>query len=567
MVSIGVPQYVWLTKELASRRWRLGLAVLACMVAVGTASAAPEVDIKAQSLLQLGEVKKIAFNRARISGNFVDRLTSTGIADARISITVGKTSVVAVTGSTGEFSVDIDVDAGELAVGLYFAGSDSIDPTSAETVTDPERSPTTLRMTATPTANGADVSFTTTEGPDRLPVVLTAIVATKTLPLGVTTTGDIFPLTRTAVGGPGAITLKATFAGDEQRQPATAELGLELRVGTVTTLQINGAVQSHDAAFEDSLTASGTVVDDDRRPVSSASLAIYAAEKRIDQATTDSQGRFAIDFEAKLLGQGQTGITARVERNAAMDGSTSQPVIVAVAAPQPVPVRHTMLAFVATAIAAIIFFALRRRRSPSAKVTPAESQQPAVNPQGGVTLAKPGFTSTLRRPWDVTLSGQVRDAWRMRTLPFATITLTLGTEQLATQSNAEGRFSFEELPPGAWQVQITAAGHIAESVTATIPHRGELRGIAIDLVPVRERVFYLYRRAAEPLLPKPQLWGVWSPRQIFDHVRTRRSTAALSALTDFVEEVYFSSRIADESILPLASQRVEDVMTERSGHR
>ena len=46
--------------------------------------------------------------------------------------------------------------------------------------------------------------------------------------------------------------------------------------------------------------------------------------------------------------------------------------------------------------------------------------------------------------------------------------------------------------------------------------------VCVDLVPVRERVFQLYRRAAEPSLPEARLWGIWSPRQIMDHVRTKK---------------------------------------------
>jgi hypothetical protein len=76
-------------------------------------------------------------------------------------------------------------------------------------------------------------------------------------------------------------------------------------------------------------------------------------------------------------------------------------------------------------------------------------------------------------------------------------------------------------------------------------------------------VFQLYRRAAEPVLPEAKLWGIWSPRQIVDHVRTKKQSPALADLTDFVEEVYFSPRIAAETILPGASERVDRAVRER----
>nr|MBP9089162.1 carboxypeptidase regulatory-like domain-containing protein [Kofleriaceae bacterium] len=392
---------------------------------------------------------------------------------------------------------------------------------------------------------------------------LTLIRDGKERALGRCNSGDVFPLPRAAIGGAGAISIKATFAGDSLRQPAVAEAGLDLRVGSTTTLAIDGATRNLARAFEDSLTAQGNVMDDDGGPAVAAAIGLYAGDKRIDQTATDRNGKFRIVFEAKLLGTGQFGITARAEKSAARDGSVSAPVVVAIATPQPVPVRYTLMTFAATAVAALVFFALRRRRAPKPKLNSDEQPRPATEIAGGITAAKPGFAATLRRAGDTMFLGQVREAWRMRPLAAAVVELTLGDQRREFVTDGSGRFEFEDLPPGPWQATIKAAGHIAEHVGVTIPHRGELRGVAIDLLPVRERVFHLYRRAAEPLLPKPALWGVWSPRQIVDHVRSRRPSPALTELTNLVEEVYFSPRLAEEAILALTSSRVEAAMLER----
>jgi len=77
-------------------------------------------------------------------------------------------------------------------------------------------------------------------------------------------------------------------------------------------------------------------------------------------------------------------------------------------------------------------------------------------------------------------------------------------------------------------------------------------------------VFQLYRRAAEPVLPESRLWGVWSPRQILDHVRGKRPAGALLELTDFVEEIYFSPRLAVETVLTEANERVDRAIRERA---
>ncbi len=69
------------------------------------------------------------------------------------------------------------------------------------------------------------------------------------------------------------------------------------------------------------------------------------------------------------------------------------------------------------------------------------------------------------------------------------------------------------------------------------------------------------------MLPEARLWGIWSPRQIVDHVRGKRPTPALAELTDFVEEIYFSPRLAAEGVLELAADRVDRAIQERAPRR
>ncbi|HLL23032.1 MAG TPA: carboxypeptidase-like regulatory domain-containing protein, partial [Kofleriaceae bacterium] len=145
----------------------------------------------------------------------------------------------------------------------------------------------------------------------------------------------------------------------------------------------------------------------------------------------------------------------------------------------------------------------------------------------------------------------------------ASIRLVLGDTMRELVTDADGAFSVDQLTTGEWRAEVFAPGHVTEVFGVAIPHRGELRGVRIDLVPVRERVFQLYRRAAEPVLPEAKLWGIWSPRQIMDHVRAKKPSPALADLTDFVEEVYFSPRVSAEAILPAASQHVERALAER----
>ena len=134
----------------------------------------------------------------------------------------------------------------------------------------------------------------------------------------------------------------------------------------------------------------------------------------------------------------------------------------------------------------------------------------------------------------------------------------------AAVTDARGRFTFEELPPGAHRARVSGAGYVSEHFSLSIPHRGELRDARIDLLPVRERIFTLYREAAAPLLPRVELWGVWTPRQIVDHVRGARPAPALASLTDYVEEKYFSGRTPDEDEIPTAAERVQHAVAENA---
>jgi hypothetical protein len=152
---------------------------------------------------------------------------------------------------------------------------------------------------------------------------------------------------------------------------------------------------------------------------------------------------------------------------------------------------------------------------------------------------------------------------RGRPIAGASIEVSLGSERRTAVADAAGGFAFEDLAVGEWRVTVAAPGHVSERFATTIPHRGELRDARVDLVPVREQVFAMYRRAALPLLPTPGLWGIWSPRQVVDHVRRRRPHQALVALTDFVEEAYFSARAPEEAILPDAEARVAAAVREQ----
>jgi hypothetical protein len=559
-------------------RWLAPLIAAWTALALGPAPAvraAPAIDIKAQTQLVLERVRLRADGVVEVRGALVDRLTGHGLASQRVTVRIGAGAGAsggsAPTDADGKFRLIVhDVRSGPQPIELGFGGSGMLDPAAPfTTTTDPARAQVTLELRAEAAAGGATLIATATvdDQPAELPIRLSFGPPTGDLArLADTRTGVPFQLTRAIAGGPGTQRIRAAYAGDSSKQPATAELTLELGSTTKTTMELS----STSLAYEDELVATGAVTDEEGRPIARAAVTLTTGDRRLAQGATGADGTYRFEVEAEIFGQGQFGVKVRAEPSSpAVRPSDSPPAIIKVAAPQPVPVSYTIAAFIATALAAGGFFTARarpwqrfRRAAPPADA-PANAGN-AEQADGGLVLNRPGLVSTLRRPHDDAFAGAVRDTVRGRPVPGAAVRLLLGDAVREARTADDGSFTLERLAVGEWRAEVAAPGHVTERFVVSIPHRGELRGVRIDLVPVRERVFQLYRRAAEPALPEPRLWGIWSPRQIVDHVRAQRPSPALVELTDFVEEVYFSARLAEEEILPASSERVDRAIRERA---
>src|SRR5207248_2755230 len=137
----------------------------------------------------------------------------------------------------------------------------------------------------------------------------------------------------------------------------------------------------------------------------------------------------------------QVGIQVNADPDQpAVRPSHSDPVVITIAAPQPVPVSWTIVAFIATVAAAGGFFAARtkpwlrfqKRTVPPAEVPSQEGETEQA--KGGLVVAKPGVVATLRRANDEGFSGVVRDTVRGRPLADAVVSLVLGQKVTTTGS-------------------------------------------------------------------------------------------------------------------------------------
>lgn len=544
------------------------------LLCAATAQAAPQVEIRAKTQLSFGHVRLRDNGVVEVSGQLVDKLTGEGIPNQKVFITVGAQTTWAFTAQDGSFQVNVAGDPGPQQVTLAYKGGSNarIEPADPLTITtDPAKAQVDLAIVKI--ADGKfRVNGLTDDGPTQVPIDIDIATPGKDDWKAVlhTTSNADFALSRGAVGGPGLHRIRATFAGDDARQKATTESTIEWTSATTTTISLS----NHRIAYEDKLAIAGKVTDEDGKPVPHAAVTLMSGDRRLAQGATNDDGSYSFGVEAQIIagpagpetGERQFGLQVSADPGQSfVKASKSPPEILGIRAPQPVPVSYTIAAFLATVLAAGGFFAARgklwlrfRRPAPPAEVPSAEGE--VEQAQGGLVVAKPGIIPTLRRPNDDTFSGVVRDTVRGR--PIADAVVRVGEAVVAT--GADGSFLLEKLPAGELRAEVSAPGHVTEAFAVTIPHRGELRGVRVDLVPVRERVFQLYRRAAEPVLPEARLWGIWSPRQIVDHVRSKRPTPALADLTDFVEEIYFSPRVAAESLLPQASDRVDRAIQERA---
>ena len=559
-------------------RW--GLALL---LASAVAYSAPIVEIRAKTQLSFGHVRLKDNHLVEVTGTLADKLTGDGIAGQKVFITLGGAQAYATTEQDGSFRIEVPGEPGPQQVTLQFHGGGNARIEGADTLTittDPARSQVELSIVKISDGDKGPllrVNGITEDGPVAVPLQVDVASPGKEDWKAVlqTTSSTDFVLGRDKVGGPGMHRLRATFAGDDARQKATAESTIEWTSSTQTTISLS----SHRIAFEDAVSIAGKVSDEDGKPVARAAVTLLSGDRRLAQGATNEDGTYHFKVEAQIIagaqGSGSDTTTADSQYGLQVQAdpgqtfvrpSKSNPEVINIQPPQPVPVSYTVAAFVATVLAAGAFFAARtkpwrrfRREAPPAEQ--AKPQDEADAPQtGGLVVAKPGLLPTLRRPNDDTFSGVVRETVRGRPLEGAIV--RVGDHEVAT--GHDGSFQIEHLAAGELRAEVSAAGHVTEAFAVTIPHRGELRGVRVDLVPVRERVFQLYRRAAEPVLPESRLWGVWSPRQIVDHVRSKRPSPALADLTDFVEEVYFSPRIAEQIVLPEANERVDRAIQERA---
>jgi len=560
--------------------WATMAAAAAAALAPASAQAAPVVNVRARTRIEIDRVARSG-NGVSVRGRVVEAGSDAPLASLTLFVTVDGKELMTSTDANGAFRVLYPLGEGSYTISARYLG----DEENAASVLQPFRfdvgKVTPALVLTVPDEIEAGHAFegaveaTASDEPAPLQMHLLIGPAAGELRDVLLIAADdagraAFSVPAADLGGAGEKRIKLYYPGSDAFNQAASETTLRV----MSTTRIDGfRAPAGTVAYEDSLEVAGRLLDENGAGVAGQTISISAGGERIGGTRSDDDGSFRARLKASRFAPG--GVTLAAEYLSTTPwrrGARTAPVTVTIAEPRPVPIRYTIGAFALT-FAVVLGFVLartrpwlpllarlhrwrKRGRPDSGPVAALPGADPEAPPVTGLRPGRPTLIQTLRRPADAVISGSVRDVLTGRPIGSARVDFVLeGMPALVLLTDAAGRFELGPLHAGVWKAHARAAGYVTERFSATVPHRGELRDVRIDLMPVREQVFVIYRGVALRLLPRRELWGVWTPREILDHVRKRRPTGALGELTSFVEEAYFSARIPDEDVLAQAQRR------------
>lgn len=161
------------------------------------------------------------------------------------------------------------------------------------------------------------------------------------------------------------------------------------------------------------------------------------------------------------------------------------------------------------------------------------------------------------RPNRNDIAGLVWDEWQRRPVTGANVTLRGDGKEVSRASDERGRFVFEGLDPGEWELSLSANGFVRGSFSLKVPHDGRFGAMRLDLVAVPLKVRRLYQAALETLRGEDP-WGRLSPREVAAEIgktlgvevelaEGESKAEILERITAAVEQSYFSGRVFDEA--------------------
>lgn len=369
--------------------------------------------------------------------------------------------------------------------------------------------------------------------------------------------------------------------------------------GTVFTTTEKGSAPLAQELVDFEASQAFEPIDSPRSPDPAASFAGATSSRPplrrlLGTAVSDDQGRFVLHIPRLPLRAAATDLIAKVvPAHRYIRPGVSNEVHLSVLPPEPVSLLPFLLPLAMSAFLALLFHVQRilrprlanwlkarraHRRAERVLASPSGDERGAAEVReprsmagtAGVSLSARGSLS-LRRTVDTTLDGTVFDAAFGSCVARAQVIVTTLTPDPATpqrtgESDDEGRFVLSQLRPGRCVVRISAPGYQPQEFSATVPHRGELRGITVRLQPLRIQLLADWQRVAQLLYGDAALVQTRTPQDLLRDARTApgspsaahrplqiavsaEALSLLQELTALVEEGYYSGRICSESML------------------
>lgn len=427
------------------------------------------------------------------------------------------------------------------------------------------------------------------------------------------------------------VTLTARFAGDDETAPVEMHRELLLTSQANITLEIAGprpppsgagSSEAPEVAQGSSLVLTGTAFDD-LGPLRDETVDLEATaasdRRRLGSVLTDGYGRYRLQVEKVSLRVGSAFLSAQVtpRRGHILTGRSAE-LPITVLPPEPVSLLPFLIPLLLTLVGAVVALlgrllrprlqswlaSLRQRRQPENAEAAESPSGPHAQPplpttgEAGVSLGKGGPRTglTLRRTVDSTIDGVVHDAVFGPVIAGAVLQLVApagggaaGGEASEASTGADGRFAFTQVKPGRYQVRVTAPGFLPTEFAASVPHRGELRGVTVRLMPVRARLHSEWQRVAAAFCGEATKLATRTPQEVLSELAARReqpgalaaaepqpSTGAITKplaaaelqklrrLTALVEQGYYSQRLCTEEMLREA-ERLALALTQPDG--
>ena len=527
------------------------------------ASAAPVVTVKGHTSVRIVGIYP-GDEGAVLVGQLLDRDLGTGIPERTVEVTLAGHGRVlrARTDAEGEFRLLLPAGRQTYHLQARFAGDATYAPDRPESTNlDITKLTPELQLEM---ARELDLSKDNHE----LQVVTRAEGRNVSLPVSLRIEGgdDLGTVTTGATGragvriltsriqGPGSVVLQASFAGNTDFNPVRTELEVLAFVKTTITLR-SATPEVHT---DEEMQLSGTVADS-RGPIRGAAVGLEAMGRHVASTLADEAGNFFFELRAKDFPPGSLDLAARFTPSVTWRrASTSPPVQITILPPTPIPVRLYAIPVAFTALVMIALLLVRFWPAFRSQKTPAIDQAVRGDPppepiESGVRLARTSLRSFVKPAMDI--HGTVWNPVDRCPVPRARI-LIEGQQRTALELRADegGRFVVPGLPPGTHRVLVSKPGFVSESFRATIPHRGSLHGLRVDLVQVRVRLLEIYREAAVGLLPQERLWARWTPRELARHVggQAGQREPSLESLTRLLEQAYWARVPLQEQVLSQA---------------